>query len=275
MSDINHLKAVSNKLRQLQIELLHAIGMEYKGHPGPALSITDIITVLYFKVMKIDPARPHWENRDRFILSKGHACPALYAALAEKGYFEKKHLSTFRHAGSILQGHPDMKKTPGVDMTAGSLGNGLGAGVGMALAAKIDGKNYHTYVLIGDGEMQEGLIWESIMSAGHYSLNNLTLIIDRNRWQSCNAVDRTIDIEPLADKLASFGWSVLEVDGHDLRQLVKALSVKRYSKPTALIAHTTKGKGVSFMEEDNSWHQRPINDEEYEKAMAELKAGEG
>ncbi len=275
MNDINHLKAVSNKLRQLQIEMLHAIGMEYKGHPGPALSITDIITVLYFKVMKIDPDRPRWEDRDRFILSKGHACPALYAALAEKGYFEKKHLSTFRHAGSILQGHPDMKKTPGVDMTAGSLGHGLGAGVGIALAAKIDGKSYHTYVLVGDGEMQEGLIWESAMSAGHYSLDNLTLIIDRNRWQSCNAVDCTIDIEPLAEKLVSFGWSVLDIDGHDFGQLGKALSVRGYSKPTAVIAHTIKGKGVSFMEEDNSWHQRPINDKEYEKAMAELKAGEG
>ncbi len=275
MDDINHLKAVSNKLRQLQIEMLHAIGMEYKGHPGSALSITDIITALYFKVMKIDPVRPCWEDRDRFILSKGHACPALYAALAEKEYFEKKHLSTFRHAGSILQGHPDMKKTPGVDMTAGSLGHGLGAGVGMALAAKIDGKSYHTYVLVGDGEMQEGLIWESAMSAGHYNLDNLTLIIDRNRWQSCNAVDCTIDIEPLAEKLVSFGWSVLDIDGHDLGQLVKALSVRGHSKPTAVIAHTIKGKGVSFMEEDNSWHQRPINDKEYEKAMAELKAGEG
>ncbi len=275
MDDINHLKAVSNKLRQLQIWMLHAIGMEYKGHPGPALSITDIITVLYFKVMKIDPVRPRWEDRDRFILSKGHACPALYAALAEKEYFEKKHLSTFRHAGSMLQGHPDMKKTPGVDMTTGSLGHGLGAGVGMALAAKIDCKSYHTYVLIGDGEMQEGLIWESAMSAGHYSLDNLTLIIDRNRWQSCNAVDCTIDIEPLAEKLASFGWSVLDIDGHDFGQLVKALSVRGHSKPTAVIAHTIKGKGISFMEEDNSWHQRPINDEEYEKAMAELKAGEG
>jgi len=275
MDDINHLKAVSNKLRQLQIGMLHAIGMEYKGHPGPALSITDIITVLYFKVMKIDPARPRWEERDRFILSKGHACPALYAALAEKEYFEKKHLSTFRHAGSILQGHPDMKKTPGVDMTTGSLGHGLGAGIGIALAAKIDGKSYHTYVLIGDGEMQEGLIWESAMSAGHYSLDNLTLIIDRNRWQSCNAVDCTIDIEPLAEKLASFGWSVLDIDGHDFGQLVKALSVRGHSKPTAVIAHTIKGKGISFMEEDNSWHQRPINDEEYKKAMAELKAGEG
>ncbi|MES0341246.1 MAG: transketolase [Candidatus Humimicrobiaceae bacterium] len=275
MDDIKHLESVSNRLRQLQIEMLHAIGMEHKGHPGPALSITDIITALYFKVMKIDPANPRWEDRDRFILSKGHACPALYTALAEKGYFDKKHLATFRHVDSMLQGHPDMKKTPGIDMTAGSLGHGLGAGIGIALAARIDGKDYQTYVLVGDGETQEGLIWESAMSAGHYGLDNLTLIIDRNRWQSCSAVDCTIDIEPLADKLISFGWSVNEIDGHDFSQLIKALSAREESKPKAIIAKTIKGKGISFMEEDNSWHQRPITDDEFEKAMAELKAGEG
>ena len=272
--DIIELQEIANKLRQLQIQMLYDIGLEYKGHPGPALSITDIITVLYFKIMDIKPENPSWPDRDRFILSKGHACPALYAALAEKGYFDKKHLSTFRHAGSILQGHPDMKKTPGVDMTTGSLGHGLGAGVGMALAARIDEKDYHTYVLVGDGEMQEGLIWESIMSAGHYRLNNLTLIIDRNRWQSCSAVDCTIDIEPLVEKLVSFGWRVKEVNGHDYEGLIGALSSKHGTKPTAVIAATIKGKGVSFMEEDNSWHQRPITDEEYEKAMAELKAGD-
>ena len=272
--DIIELQEIANKLRQLQIQMLYDIGLEYKGHPGPALSITDIITVLYFKIMDIKPENPSWPDRDRFILSKGHACPALYAALAEKRYFDKKHLSTFRHAGSILQGHPDMKKTPGVDMTTGSLGHGLGAGVGIALAARIDEKDYHTYVLVGDGEMQEGLIWESIMSAGHYRLNNLTLIIDRNRWQSCSAVDCTIDIEPLVEKLVSFGWRVKEVNGHDYEGLIGALSSKHGTKPTAVIAATIKGKGVSFMEEDNSWHQRPITDEEYEKAMAELKAGD-
>ena len=274
MDEIKHLNKVSNKLRQIQIEMFHAIGLEYKAHPGPALSITDIITVLYFKVMNIDPANPRWQERDRFILSKGHACPAVYAALAEKGFFDKKHLATLRHVNSILQGHPDMKKTPGIDMTTGSLGHGLGAGVGMALAARIDNRDYYTYVLVGDGEMQEGLIWEAVMAAGHYALGNPTLIIDRNRWQSCNAVDCTIDIEPLADKLASFGWQVLEVNGHDIPGLIKALSPKYDSKPTAVIATTVKGKGVSFMEEDNSWHQRPITDKEYEKAMAELKAGE-
>ena len=272
MNSIDLQKEARN-IREMTIEMLHAIGTEYKGHPGPALSITDIITTLYFKVMRIDPKKPKWEDRDRFILSKGHACPALYAVLAEKGYFDKKHLSTFRHAGSILQGHPDMKRTPGIDMTAGSLGHGLGAGIGMALAARIDGRSYQTFVLIGDGEMQEGLIWESIMSAGHYGLGNLTLIIDRNRWQSCSAVDCTIDIEPLAEKLTSFGWQVEEVDGHDFSKLTEALSVREGSKPKVLIANTVKGKGVSFMEENNSWHQRPVTDDEYKKAMAELKVG--
>lgn len=272
--DKAQLEQISNKLRQLQIKMLHTIGPEYKGHPGPALSITDIITVLYFKLLRIDPVNPEWPDRDRFILSKGHACPALYVALAERGFFDKKHLATFRHAGSILQGHPDMKKTPGIDMTAGSLGHGLGAGVGMALAARIDKKDYRIYVLVGDGEMQEGLMWESIMSAGHYCLSNITLIIDRNRWQSCDAVDCTIDIEPLAKKLSSFGWLVKETGGHDYPGLIDALSPRDDSKPTAVIATTIKGKGVSFMEEDNSWHQRPISDEEYEKAMAELEEGE-
>ena len=272
MNSINLQKEARN-IREMTIEMLHAIGTEYKGHPGPALSITDIIATLYFKVMKIDPKNPNWEDRDRFILSKGHACPALYATLAKKGYFDKKHLATFRHAGSILQGHPDMKKTPGIDMTAGSLGHGLGAGIGMALAARIDNKSYQTFVMIGDGEMQEGLIWESIMSAGHYGLGNLTLIIDRNRWQSCSAVDCTMDIEPLAEKLTSFGWQVEEVDGHDFSKLTEVLSVNEGSKPKAVIANTVKGKGVSFMEEDNSWHQRPITDDEYKKAMDELKVG--
>lgn len=204
---IKKLEELAKILRIRTIEMLYNIGMEYKGHPGPAMSIADIITCLYFDILKIDPANPYWADRDRFILSKGHACPSLYVALAMKGFFIDSHLDTFRHAGSILQGHPDMKKTPGIDMTTGSLGNGLGAGVGMAIAAKIDNRSYHIYVLVGDGEMQEGIIWESLMFGGHYGLENLTLIIDRNRWQSCNAVDCTIDLEPLIEKLISFGWN--------------------------------------------------------------------
>lgn len=271
---IINLQKKAKNIRIRTIQMLYNIGMEYKGHPGPALSIADIITCLYFDVLNIDPARPDWPDRDRFILSKGHACPALYVALSMKGFFEDRHLDTFRHVGSILQGHPDMRKTPGIDMTAGSLGHGPGAGVGIAIAARIDGRSYHTYVMVGDGEMQEGLIWESIMSAGHYELDNLTLIIDRNRWQSCDAVDCTIDVEPLAEKLNSFKWNTVEVDGHNIVETLSALRTRIKGKPTAIIAHTVKGKGVSFMEEDNSWHQRPITKEECEIAMSELKAGE-
>ena len=271
---IKKLEELAKKLRIRTIQMLHNIGMEYKGHPGPALSIADIITCLYFEVLNINPEKPDWADRDRFILSKGHACPSLYVALAMRGFFEDKHLDTFRHVGSILQGHPDMKKSPGIDMTAGSLGHGLGAGVGMAIAAKIDKLSYQTYVIVGDGELQEGLIWESAMSAGHLNLENLTLIIDRNRWQSCDAVECTIDIEPLTAKLYSFGWNVEEIDGHSLEEIVAALRIRKKDTPTAIIAHTIKGKGVSFMEEDNSWHQRAITEEEFNMAISELKAGE-
>ena len=271
---IVNLQKIARNIRIKTVKMLYEIGMEYKGHPGPALSIADILACLYFEVLNIDPTDPSLKDRDRFILSKGHACPSLYAALSMKGYFEESHLNTFRHAGSILQGHPDMKKTPGIDMTAGSLGHGLGAGIGMSIAAKIDKLSYHTYVLAGDGELQEGLIWESAMAAGHFGLGNLTLVIDRNRWQSCNAVDCTIDIEPLKDKLTSFGFNTIEIDGHDMEKIIEALKTKTKDAPTAIIAHTVKGKGVSFMEEDNSWHQRPITEEEYNMAMSELGPGE-
>ena len=268
---VKNLEKISNNLRIAIVDMLYKIGPKYKGHPGPALSIADIMTCLYFKVLNINPDKPNWEDRDRFILSKGHACPAIYAALAMKGYFDKSYLYTFRHIGSILQGHPDMRKTPGIDMTTGSLGHGLGAGVGMALSAKMDNKFYKTYVLLGDGEMQEGLVWEAAMAAGHYRLDNLIAIIDRNRLQSCSSVKHTIDIEPLSAKLASFNWKVLEIDGHNIEEIINALSASNNDKPLVIIANTVKGKGVSFMEEDNSWHQRPITKEEYKKATTELK----
>ena len=272
--DIENLTKIANQLRIMVIDMLYKIGAEHKGHPGPALSIADIIACLYFKVLNIDPGNPRWEDRDRFILSKGHACPVLYAALALRNYFDRKHLYTFRHVDSILQGHPDMKKTPGIDMTSGSLGNGLGAGIGISIAARIDSKNYRTYVLVGDGEMQEGIIWESIMYAGHLNLNNLVMIIDRNRWQSCDSIDCTVDIEPLAEKLKAFRWSIVEIDGHNIVEILEALLAKKNGKPLAIIANTIKGKGVSFMEGDNSWHQRPITDEEYKIAISELSKGE-
>ena len=269
--EINRLKKISNNIRSLIIEMLFRIGLDYKGHPGPALSIVDLITCLYFKVLSIDPKNPNWSDRDRFILSKGHACPALYVALALKGYFDKSCLLTFRHIGSILQGHPDMRKTPGIDMTTGSLGNGLGAGIGVALSAKIDKKNFRTFVLLGDGEMQEGLVWESIMMAGHYRLNNLIAIIDRNKWQSCDSVENTINIEPLFEKLDSFNWDIIEINGHDIKEIMQAFSKSDNKKPKAIIANTTKGKGISFMEENNMWHQYPITEENYNIAKSELE----
>lgn len=270
-NNVEDLLKISIELRKTIIEMLYKIGKDYKGHPGPALSIADIIACLYFKVLKIDPKNPNWQERDRFVLSKGHACPVLYAALAMKGFFNKSELYNFRHIGSMLQGHPDMRKTPGIDMTTGSLGNGLGAGVGMALSAKMDNKKYMVYVIVGDGEMQEGIIWEAVLAAGHYELNNLIMIIDRNRWQSCDRVNCIIDTEPLSDKLSSFKWNVVEIDGHNMEEIISALTISSNGKPQAIIANTIKGKGISFMEEDNSWHQRPIIKEEYEKAISELK----
>ena len=264
------LKKISKEIRRDTIEMLYKIGPDYRGHPGPALSIVEILVSLYFKVLRIDVKNPKWHGRDRFILSKGHACPSLYVTLSLKGFFDKEHLYTFRHVNSILQGHPDMRKTPGIDMTSGSLGNGLGAGVGMAISAKINNSKYRIYVLIGDGEVQEGIVWESIMAASHFKLDNLIMIIDRNNYQSCNRVDCTIGIEPLASKLSSFNWSVVSIDGHDIEEVTNALSIKTHKVPLAIIANTVKGKGVSFMENNNSWHQRAITKDEYEKAILEL-----
>jgi transketolase len=268
---IKNLISISQKIRIIIVDMLYKIGPDYKGHPGPALSIVEIIVCLYFKTLNIDPKKPKWSCRDRFILSKGHACPALYAALSLRGFFNKKHLYSLRHIGSLLQGHPDMRKTPGVDVTTGSLGHGLSIGVGVALSAKMDSLSYKTYVLLGDGEMQEGLVWEAAMAAGHYKLDNLVAIIDRNRWQSCGSVKSTINIEPLSDKLTSFNWKVLEINGHNIKEILTSLSTAHNGKPLAIIANTIKGKGVSFMEEDNSWHQRPITKEEYIKAISELE----
>lgn len=265
-----NLYHISLKLRKTVIEMLFRIGEEYKGHPGPALSIIDIITCLYFRVMNIKPEDPKWDERDRFILSKGHSCPALYSALALKGYFNKKELYTFRHIDSMLQGHPDMRKIPGIDMTAGSLGNGLAAGIGMALSAKMDNKSYKVYALLGDGELQEGSVWEALMYAGSLGINNLVAIIDRNKFQSCGSIECIVNIEPLNKKLTSFNWNVLECNGHNIEELIKALTYESYDKPLAVIANTIKGKGVSFMENDNSWHQKAVTKKDYDMAMKEF-----
>ena len=258
-------------IRRHIIKMIHKAG---SGHPGGSLSAVEILTALYFHVMKIDPKKPNWNNRDRFILSKGHACPALYATLAERGYFPVKELDTLRKIGSKLQGHPDMKKTPGVDITSGSLGQGLSVGVGMALAAKIDQKKYHTYVLLGDGELQEGQIWEAVMSAAHYRLNNLTVIIDRNGLQVDGTTSKIMEVSPIGEKWRAFNWGVIEAEGHNFNEILDALikAKKSKSKPFAVIVHTIKGKGISFMENKVDWHGRSINDKELQIALKELEA---
>jgi transketolase len=270
--EIASLETTARELRRDILEITYAAGPERKGHPGGALSLVEIVTALYFAAMRVDPKRPDWPERDRLILSKGHACPVLYAALARRGFFGREAFAGFRKAGGMLQGHPDMKRIPGIDMTAGSLGHGLGAGIGMALAARMDQKDYRTYVILGDGELQEGLVWEGAMSAPFLRLDNLCVIIDRNGLQSCGRVDDTLPLDPLAAKWKDFGWHVLEAEGHSLREILAALSTAEAekSRPTVIIAATVKGKGFSFMEHDNSWHQKAPTAEQYNQALKEL-----
>jgi len=264
---------LSKKANTLRGDVINMIYYAGSGHPGGALSAIDILTALYFCVMRIDPQNPKWEDRDRFILSKGHSCPALYAVLAEKGYFPKSELATLRKVGSILQGHPDMKKTPGVDMTTGSLGHGLSVGVGMALGAKMDKKNYRVFVMLGDGEIQEGQIWEAAMVASHHRLDNLIAILDYNNLQVDGVTNEIVRIEPVADKWRSFGWEVLEIDGHDMTQILVAFTEADRIKgePCIIIANTIKGKGVSFMENAVDWHSRAPTKEEMKRALRELE----
>lgn len=257
----------------IRCDIIEMICAANAGHPGGSLSATDIVTALYFRVMNIDPARPDWPDRDRFILSKGHACPVWYAALAERGYFDRAHLSTLRQINSILQGHPDMNKTPGIDMTAGSLGQGLSVGLGMALSGKLRNKDYHVWIVVGDGEVQEGSVWEAAMAAAKWKLDNLTAVLDRNHLQNDDCVDTEMPIEPLADKWRAFGWHVLEIDGHNMRQVVAALETAKTvrGKPTIVIAETVKGKGVSFMENRVEWHGRAPCEEEAACALVEIR----
>lgn len=258
----------------------HGINMTVKagregGHLGSGFSIVDIITTLYLGVMKKDPKNPCWPDRDRFILSKGHGVLGLYPVLAECGYFPIETLDTFEQAHSCLAGHPCMKGVPGIECSTGSLGHGISIGLGMALAAKIDKKDYDVYVLIGDGEQNEGMIWEAIMVAKQYKVDNLVVIVDRNNMQSDGFSRGIIDMEPLNDKWKSFGWRVREVDGHDVGQLLDALDYSSRPKgvPYVIIAHTTKGKGVSFFENNNDWHHAPLTQEEAKKALSEIVKG--
>ena len=268
---LNQLKKTAAQLRLDILEQVHAAS---SGHPGGSLSIADIITYLYFEEMNIDPKNPKWEDRDRLVLSKGHTAPALYAALALKGFFDASEIAKLRQVDSFLQGHPDMKGTPGVDMSTGSLGLGISAACGMALAAKIDGKDYRTYTIVGDGESQEGQVWEAAMFAAHYNLDNLCVIIDWNGLQIDGPVAEVMNPTPHDTKLEAFGFHVISIDGHDFEQIEAAFNEAKTikGKPTAIIAKTVKGKGVSFMENQVGWHGSAPNDEQYEKAVAEIKA---
>ncbi|NMA69620.1 MAG: transketolase [Desulfitobacterium sp.] len=261
---------MANQIRQNIITMLVPAK---SGHPGGSLSAADILAVLYFQEMKIKPEDPQWADRDRFVLAKGHAAPVLYAALAEKGFFPKEELLGLRQTGRMLQGHPDMRKVPGVDMSTGSLGQGLSAANGMALAGKLDNKNYRVYALLGDGEMAEGQVWEAAMAAAHYKLDNVTAILDLNGLQIDGATENVMNIDPIDEKWRAFGWHVISVDGHDIEALLAAFAEAKSTKgkPTILIAHTIKGKGVSFMEDQADWHGSAPSAEQGEKALQELR----
>lgn len=268
---IEQLRSVAHDIRVDIVESLHCAG---SGHPGGSLSAVEILTALYFHQMNVDPEKPDWENRDRFVLSKGHAAPVYYAALAERGYFPKETLKTLRQIDSPLQGHPDRKKISGVDMSTGSLGQGISAAAGMACFGKLRDKDYRVYAVVGDGEMQEGEVWEALMSAAHYKLSNFTVLLDNNNLQIDGAVDHVMSIYPIREKLEAFGWSVQEVDGHDLVAIIAAMekAERETEKPTFIICKTVKGKGVSFMENQSGWHGAVISDNDYTIAMGELNA---
>ena len=268
------LSKIANEVRKGVIKSTHAAK---SGHPGGSLSVTDIMTYLYFEEMNVDPKNPQWADRDRLVLSKGHVAPALYATLAEKGFFPKEDLLTLRHVGSYLQGHPDMKGIPGVDMSSGSLGQGVSCAAGMALAAKLDNKDYRVYAITGDGEIEEGQIWEAAMFAGFRKLDNLVVIVDNNNLQIDGAIDEVCSPYPIDKKFEAFNFHTIVIDGNNFDEIRAALKEARETKgmPTAIIACTTKGKGVSFMENQVGWHGKGPNDEECKIALEELeKAGE-
>ena len=270
-SEKKQLQIAACKVRMGVIESTHGAKA---GHPGGSLSAAEVFTYLYFKEMNINPADPKWDGRDRFVLSKGHTAPGLYSALAYRGYFPVEDLPTLRHIDSYLQGHPNMNTVPGVDMSTGSLGQGVSAAVGMAMAAKYQGKTNRVYSLLGDGEIQEGQVWEACMAASHYKLDNLCIIVDNNGLQIDGNVADVMSPYPIVDKLLAFGFNVHAVDGHDFDALEKAFENAKNTKgqPTAIVMSTVKGKGVSFMENDAGWHGKAPNDAEYEQAMSELKA---
>ncbi len=265
---------LQKKAIEIRLDILEEVFSASSGHPGGSMSIAEILTYLYFVEMKVDPKNPKWEERDRFVLSKGHCAPGLYAVLAEKGFFPKEDLKTFRRVDSYLQGHPDMKGVPGVDMSSGSLGLGISTACGMALSGKIYNKDYRVYSVLGDGEIAEGQVWEAAMFAAHYKLDNLCAFVDFNGLQIDGAITDVMNSTPIDEKFKAFGWNVIVIDGHDFNQIEKAVEEAKATKgqPTMVVCKTTKGKGVSFMENQAGWHGKAPNAEEYEKAAAELKA---
>ena len=266
---LSDLENIANRLRLHVIEMTYAA---HSGHPGGSLSAADMMAALYFKFLRHDPSNPQWEDRDRFVLSKGHVAPVLYAALAEAGYFPVEDLLSLRKMGSPLQGHPVRGKVPGVEMSTGSLGQGLSMACGIALAGKMDGKGYMTYCLLGDGELQSGQNWEAAMFARQMGLSRLVAIVDRNHLQISGNTESVVGLEPLPEKWKSFGWNVIIIKGHSMRQIIEALDrAQGSSRPTAIIMDTVKGKGVSFMENNAGFHGKACNAEEYAKAVSELK----
>lgn len=272
MSNLKDLEIIANTMRK---DIVSMLNKSQSGHPGGSLSACEIVATLFFEEMNIDPKNPGWEARDRFVLSKGHAAPVLYAALAEKGYFPKSELDNLRKTGQMLQGHPDMKGTPGVDMTTGSLGQGISAACGMAKSAKMFKEDYRVFALLGDGEVQEGIVWEAAMFAAHNKLDNLVAFLDHNGLQIDGKNEDVMSIDPIDEKFKAFGWNVIVIDGHNLEEIAKALDMarERNGKPTMIVANTVKGKGVSFMENQVGWHGKAPSDEELEKALTELGGG--
>ena len=267
--NIEDLKMKSNEIRK---DIIEEVYNANSGHPGGSLSIADIMAVLYFKELRIDEKNPRWEERDRLVLSKGHCSPALYASLAERGFFDKEDLKSFRKIDSNLQGHPDLNKVPGVDMTSGSLGQGLSIANGMAIAGKMDNKDYRVYTILGDGEIEEGQIWEAAMTANKYKLDNLCVIVDNNNLQIDGTIEEVMSSYPIDEKFKSFGFNVLTIDGNNIEEILSAFEIAKQTKnkPTCIIAKTIKGKGVSFMENKAEWHGKAPSEEEYIQAMKDL-----
>ena len=264
---------IENKAKEIRKDIIEQVYRASSGHPGGSLSIADIMAVLYFDELNIDEKNPKWEERDRLVLSKGHCSPALYGALAERGFFEKEDLKGFRNINSKLQGHPNMNDVPGVDMSSGSLGQGLSVANGMAISGKLDNKNYRVYCILGDGEIEEGQVWEAAMASNKYKLDNLCVIVDNNNLQIDGTIEEVMSSYPIDEKFKSFGFQIINIDGNDIEEIIKAFDVARdvKGKPTCIIAKTVKGKGVSFMENKVEWHGKAPNEEQYKQAMEELE----